>query len=207
MEPIQLNMSAEALEEIAQKLLQNKMNLSEMHKMMKKEDSAFRRVLPIKKRFHPSIYSDVEYNRELVINEHDMTKKLKLTHKEIAIAAYNTVQLKLHDNAVCVNPRILKSGRYDEITSHLNTCRTPYCELCLMGKITDDPRRSFNMLNHVMRCIDANCESKECFVIKNLMKYNLIQTDLKAGEPVIDNIGDMQEKVPGLKVVKVKVII
>ena len=176
---LKLKMSHEAMEEIAQKVLQNNMDLTKMRETLINKDSAFTKVLPLKKRFHPSMYSDFSYDKEHTINEEFASKKMKLTDKEVTLAAFNTIQLRLSDKGHYITSRKEHYNRFFEIRNHLNTCAVPDCEYCLMTKITDDKSSSFLLLNHVVRCINPYCSNKSCFIIKNLMKYNSFQEDFK----------------------------
>lgn len=178
---LKLKMSPEAMEEIAHKLLQSNMDLTKMRELYTKKDSAFIKVLPFKKRFHSSLYSDMSYDKEYVIAEEFVTKKLKLTNKQVTIAAFNTVQLKLSDNKnLIINPKYsVQHKRFCEIKNHLDSCAIPDCICCLMQKITDNKDASFLTLNHVVRCTNPHCENVNCFLIKNIIKYNSFQEDFK----------------------------
>lgn len=173
---VKLKMSAEATEEIARQVLNSKMDLTKMREKYIKEGSAFMKMLPIKKRFHPSSYIDTKFDKEISITDEHITKKVKLTQKEITLAATNTVQIRLFDSFKFVNPT---NTRYFSIINHLNTCAIEDCEYCMMTKITTNERNSFLMLNHIVRCTNPNCGSKGCFVLKNILNYNSLQSDLK----------------------------
>jgi len=184
---VKLKMSAEATEEIARQVLNSKMDLTKMRETYVKEKSAFIKTLPFKKRFHPSSYSDMKYDKEIIINNEYVTKKIKLTQEEIAIAASNTVQIRISDNYKYIYPNPTNK-RLFSIINHLNTCAVADCEYCMMTKITDNKDSAFLMLNHIVRCTNPNCDSKGCFIMKNIFKYNSLQTDFKLGEQIQTNL-------------------
>jgi hypothetical protein len=178
-------MSNTAINELITIANERNYDFSKTIKAIKKENSAFCYNLPFKKRFRSEDYNIPHNNEPSIVNVMNIdgdqiSKRIKMNMNEINIAIMQKIHIKIDENRQTdYNIVQYNTGqiKYSDMIDHVSTCYDDTCVYCIMPKIKDNPVTCFKLVNHLIGCAKKNCNIRECFAMKNLIKFHMIENE------------------------------
>jgi len=108
------------------------------------------------------------------IYTHEITKKIRMNNNVVIGCLYTRRQLEKKDGVPQTTPEYPIFKDFDK---HLQNCGKTECSMNIITNILDNPLKCQDALNHIIRCANPNCTSKTCFMLKNIIKLNIIKTE------------------------------
>lgn len=104
----------------------------------------------------------------------EITKKIRMNNNVVVVCLYTRRQLEKKDGVPQTTPEY---PIFKDFDTHLQNCGKTECSMNVVTNIVDDPLKCQDALNHIIRCANPNCTSKKCFILKNIIKLNIIKTE------------------------------
>jgi len=108
------------------------------------------------------------------IYRNEVTKKIRMDNRAITSATYSLRELQKQDG---VPITIATNPTFEYFNKMCSGCRKDDCTLHLIPTMLDDPLKSHSVMNHIIRCSNPLCSSISCILVKNMLKFNIINSD------------------------------
>lgn len=105
------------------------------------------------------------------IYRNEITKKIRMDNRAVTLARYSLRELQKQDG---VPVTINAAPVFEYFEKKCSGCSKDTCALHLIPMILADPLKCHSVMNHIIRCSNTMCPNISCFVIKNIIKLNII---------------------------------